>query len=122
MKYQAGQTVIGKITGIQPYGAFVSLDDSTTGLIHISEISDDFVKDVHYFVKVGELVNLKIIDIDQSTGQVRLSLKAQYPNSARKDKKVLRKNKLPSMRIGFRSLEAHLEQWVAEKKGENNHD
>ena len=44
MHYKIGEIVEGIITGIQPYGAFVSLDDETCGLIHISEISDGFVK------------------------------------------------------------------------------
>ena len=52
MPYQIGQTVEGKVTGIQPYGAFVMLDRHTSGLIHISEISDGYVRDISRFVKV----------------------------------------------------------------------
>ena len=55
MTYQIGQTVEGKITGIQPYGAFVSLDRNTSGLIHISEISDGYVRDISRFVNVGDI-------------------------------------------------------------------
>ena len=55
MSYQIGQIVEGKVTGIQSYGAFVSLDPKTSGLIHISEISDGFVRDVGLFVHVGIL-------------------------------------------------------------------
>ena len=43
MKYQSGQVVQGIVTGIKPYGAFVKIDDNTDGLIHISEISDNYV-------------------------------------------------------------------------------
>lgn len=52
-KIKRGDIVDVKITGIQPYGAFASLPDNSTGLIHISEISDKFVKSIDSFVKVG---------------------------------------------------------------------
>ena len=74
--YTVGQVIEGQITGIQPYGAFVYIDDKTTGLIHISELSDGFVKDIEGFVKVGDKVRLKILDFDRKSHQLRLSLKA----------------------------------------------
>ena len=45
-QYKVGMTVYGKITGIKPYGAFVSFDDGVSGLIHISELSNGFVRNV----------------------------------------------------------------------------
>ena len=115
MQYQVGQIVTGVVTGIQPYGAFVYIDEQHSGLIHISEISEDFVRDVRYFVKVGETLRLKVVDIDQVTGQLRLSLKALNSNHARKFKKYQRKDQLPEMVIGFRSLESHMDEWIAQK-------
>ena len=47
MRYSIGDVVEGVVTGIKPYGAFVSLDSSHNGLIHISEISERYVRDVH---------------------------------------------------------------------------
>ncbi|MCF0110805.1 MAG: S1 RNA-binding domain-containing protein [Erysipelotrichaceae bacterium] len=115
MSYQVGQIVYGTVTGIQPYGAFIHVDEHTNGLLHISEISEDFVRDVHYFVKIGEEVQVKIVDIDETTGQLRLSLKALRKSTVRKDRKHQRKDHLPPMVIGFRSLESHMEGWIAEK-------
>ena len=60
LKIKRGDIVDVKITGIQPYGAFASLPDNSTGLIHISEISDKFVKSIDSFVKVGEFIKVKI--------------------------------------------------------------
>ena len=51
---EPGDIVTVTITGIQPYGAFAVLPDHTNGLIHISEISDRFVADVHSFVDIGD--------------------------------------------------------------------
>ena len=73
MKYKTGMIVEGKVTGIQPYGAFVNLDSQNAGLIHISEISDGFVKDISKYVQVGDHVKVKIIDFDKKHHQARLS-------------------------------------------------
>ena len=62
-----GDIVDVTITGIQPYGAFALLPDGSSGLIHISEISDGFVRDVNQFVFYGEQVKVKVIDIDKSS-------------------------------------------------------
>ena len=118
MQYRTGSIVKGKVSGIQAYGAFVVLDDGTVGLIHISEISDNFVKDIANFVSLNEVVEVKVIDVDRSNNQLRLSLKALRAPSRRKNmyKKPLRK--LPDNKIGFKSIEEKLEHWVQEAKNE----
>lgn len=63
-KFEIGAVVTGKVTGIQPYGAFVALDDSTQGLVHISEITHGFVKDINEHLKVGDEVKVKVLSID----------------------------------------------------------
>ena len=73
-----GDIVDVTITGIQPYGAFALLPDGSSGLIHISEISDGFVRDVNQFVFYGEQVKVKVIDIDNVHHQARLSLKETF--------------------------------------------
>ena len=119
MQYRVGQITEGTITGIQPYGAFVSLDDETAGLIHISEISDGFVRDVGHFVHLQDRVRVKIIDYDRQTHQARLSLKALHSTSFRKERGRGKTDRLPVMKIGFRSLEEKLDSWIREaNKGE----
>lgn len=107
--YKVGQVVQGTITGIKPYGAFVKVDDDTFGLIHISEISNYYVNDVHRYFRKGEKAVVKIIDIDKN-GQLRLSLKAIQSN---------RKYAIPTKRninelttIGFKSLQEQLPIWI----------
>ena len=70
VNYVPGSVVYGEITGIKPYGAFVELDDGYTGLIHISEFSNGFVKDVNNFVKVGDHYMLKVIVIQKKISQI----------------------------------------------------
>ena len=62
MHSKVGEVREGVISGIQPYGAFVQLDSGEKGLIHISEISKGYVKDVAQFLHVGERVRVKILD------------------------------------------------------------
>ena len=71
---EAGTIVKGKITGIKKYGAFVRVGDYD-GLIHISEFSDDFVKDISYIVQVGEEVFLKVLEVDEEHERLKLSYK-----------------------------------------------
>ena len=120
MKYKIGEIVEVKITGIQAYGAFVALDDDTNGLIHISEISDGYVKDITRFVRVGDTVRVKIIDIDESTNQVRLSLKALHKKRAHGRMGMFsHKATLPESKLGFLSIEKQLPIWIQEaKKGD----
>lgn len=119
MNYEIGQIAEGKVTGIQPYGAFVSLDPHTTGLIHISEISDGYVKDIQQFVQIGDTVKVKIIDYDEKSHQARLSLKAlSHRRAAGSWRSGSRKASLPPMKIGFQTIRDHMDQWIKEAKEE----
>ena len=119
MTYHVGQVLEGKVTGIQTYGAFVYIDENTSGLIHISEISDGFVRDVEHFLKVGDVVKVKVLEIDETGHQMRLSMKALKAN-LRKSRPRL-KGYLPAKpKLGFSSLKEKLDQWIRE--GKHNHD
>ncbi len=111
--YQIGMVVYGRISGIKPYGAFVAFDGDVTGLIHISELSNGFVKDVSKFVHINDYVMLKVIDIDYEHSQLRLSFKALSQNR----RKYLKKAKflgMPQNKIGFSSIEKMLPVWQKE--------
>ncbi|MCF0109122.1 MAG: S1 RNA-binding domain-containing protein [Erysipelotrichaceae bacterium] len=112
MQYQVGDIVEGTITGIQPYGAFVALDNHTSGLIHISEISDGFVKDVGMYVQLHDRIQVKIIDFDPKLRQARLSIKAIRKNNARKERKQRSYGSLPPMDLGFSSIEKKMPEWI----------
>lgn len=74
MLLEAGNIVEGKISGVTQFGAFVSLDEGKTGLVHISEIALEYVKDINDHVKVGDDVKVKILSIDEK-GKISLSIK-----------------------------------------------
>lgn len=120
MEYKVRQIVEGKVTGLQPYGAFVAIDKNLSGLIHISEISDGFVKNIHSFVEVGQVVRVKIIDLDEKSNQAKLSLKALQKRRFHQRHSSLKDDKpsLPLMRMGFHSIEVQLDKWIEEAKRE----
>lgn len=70
-----GQTVDGTVTGITHFGAFVNLEAGQTGLIHISEIAYEYVRDVREHVKLNETVRVKVLQVNPANGKYDLSLK-----------------------------------------------
>nr|WP_263323154.1 S1 domain-containing RNA-binding protein [Neobacillus sp. Marseille-Q6967] len=73
MSVEVGSKVQGKVTGITNFGAFVELPGGSTGLVHISEVADSFVKDVNDHLKVGDLIEVKVIS--EKDGKIALSIK-----------------------------------------------
>ncbi|QBP18868.1 S1 domain-containing RNA-binding protein [Acetilactobacillus jinshanensis] len=84
MEIKVGAKVSGKVTGITSFGAFVTLADGKTGLVHISEISDKFIKDIHGVLKIGDTVTVKVLKIGDD-GKISLSMKRALPESERKE-------------------------------------
>ncbi len=78
MEFGVGSILQGKVTGITKFGAFVSLPDGKSGLVHISEIAYTYVNDVSEHLKEGQEVTVKVIGIDQS-GRINLSIKKALP-------------------------------------------
>jgi S1 RNA binding domain protein len=70
----AGDVLQGRVAEVRDFGAFVWLDDNKKGLIHISEISDDYVKDIHNLVKPNQKVKIKVLSV-KDDGRIELSLK-----------------------------------------------
>ena len=74
MQLQVGMVTEGKVTGITKFGAFVALPEGKSGLVHISEIANTFVNDVHDYVQDGQTVKVKVIGISLD-GKINLSIK-----------------------------------------------
>ncbi len=78
MSLEVGAIVEGEVTGITNFGAFVQLPEGKVGLIHISEVSNVYVKDVHDFLKEHDKVKVKVLSID-ARGKIGLSIKQLMP-------------------------------------------
>ena len=74
MALQEGSIVEGRVTGITKFGAFVALPEGKSGLVHISEIANSFVSDVHDHVQMGQTVKVRILSITPE-GKSNLAIK-----------------------------------------------
>ena len=108
MKYKIGKIIKGTVSGIENYGIFVSFDQLYSGMIHISEISNDFVKNIHNIVRAGDTIYVKIIDIDEKMNHLSLSIKdINY-----RDTSFQRKRKINETNLGFTTLKSKLPEWI----------
>ena len=116
--YKVGQHLKVRVTGIQPYGAFVETPDNTEGLIHISEIMDDYVHNLKKFLSEGQVVRAKVISIDKE-GKLNLSLKDNdyFKNYERKKEKqsVLDEIK-ETEKYGFQTIKERMPGWIKQSK------
>ena len=99
-----GDIVNGKITNILGYGAFVVVGEYD-GLVHISEFSDNYVKNINDFVKIGQEIRLKVLEVDEESHRVKLSYKQLH-----KTRGV--KCNVPEYDIDFKPLEEKLPEWI----------
>lgn len=99
-----------KITGIQKYGAFVNVDDDYSGLIHISEISYGYVKNINDFINIGDNIYAEVVNIDDDNKKVKLSIKdIDYKKDGIKLKRMA------ETKSGFEPLKKNLEPWINKK-------
>jgi general stress protein 13 len=128
-KIEIGSIVTGKVTGIQPYGAFVAIDENTQGLVHISEITHGYVKDISEQLKVGDEVKVKVLSIDEAAGKIGLSIRAteEAPDQqATKPKKQQPRKRQAAAIItevdgqqGFNTLKDKLQEWIDQSQQED---
>lgn len=107
-KYKKDDIVKGKVTGIENYGIFLSLDDNYIGLVHISEISDKFVKNIFDYVQLNETISCKVLEVDGSSKRLKLSIK-NFDYRIEDKKKWEDEN-------GFSPLREKLPEWIADYK------
>lgn len=108
--YKEKEIILAKVTGIQEYGAFVNIDDEHNGLIHISEISYGYVKNINDYVKIGDKIYAEIINIDEDSNQLRLSIKdIDYKKDGSRLKRIA------ETKSGFEPLKENLDSWINDK-------
>ena len=112
--YKVGQFVKVEATGIQSYGAFVESPDHVEGLIHISEVMNDYVHNLNQFLSVGQIVKAKVIKVEND-GKLSLSLK-ENEYFKRQERKKEKRSVLDEIRetekYGFLPLKERLPKWI----------
>lgn len=102
-----GSVVKGEVTGIESYGIFVKINENYSGLIHISEISEKFVKDINNYAKIGEFIYVEIKEISNNN---RCILSIRDLNYRIDENRMVKE----SVR-GFKPLKQHLPLWIEKK-------
>lgn len=111
--YSKNEIVTGTVTGIETYGIFVSLENGYSGLVHISEISDGYVKNINNYVNINEVIKVKILSVDEKKHHIKLSIKNFDYRINKKDK-----NKIKETTLGFLTLHESMYNWIEKKKKE----
>lgn len=112
MGYEINQLVIGKVKNVKPYAIFMTFEDGAQGLLHISEISNSYVKDIEKFASIGDEIKVKILSIDENNGFLRVSLK-QVPENESYSSHVSISRKVPEISDdSFKPLEEKLDEWI----------
>ncbi len=107
-KYEKGKIIKGTVSGIESYGAFITLDEYYTGLIHISEISHGYVKNITDFMNIGDTIYVQILEVDNDTNHLKLSIK----NINYKPEKIRKYKKIIETPLGFKTLAYKLPKWI----------
>ena len=98
------------VTGIQKYGAFVLVDGKYDGLIHISEISSGYVRNINDYIKIKDKIYAQVVDVDKENNKFKLSIKnIDYRNDGRP------LSEEDNFSNGFEPLKEHLDLWINEK-------
>ena len=111
-RYKVGDLVIGKVTMVRPYAVFMTFEGGSNGLLHISEISDAYIRDIERYATTGDEIKVKIIEVDANNGFLRVSLKRvpaieAYSTHENKNRQVIVTDS-----NDFQSLKESLPGWI----------
>lgn len=109
-----GDILIGKVTKVRPYAAFLSFDNDRSGLLHISEITGGFIRDIEKYLSINDEIKVKVIGIDDKNGFLRVSIKEvpldeQYSTHENHEKSeiIIKENE-------FDTIRESLPNWINE--------
>ena len=85
MAIEVGNVFEGRVTGVKPFGAFVALPEGRVGMVHISEVSNEYVQDINTVLHDGDTVKVQVIQVAPD-GKIALSIKRLLPRPSRTDR------------------------------------
>lgn len=112
--YKEGDIIIGTVSGVRPYAVFLNFEHHVSGLLHISEISDSFIRDIDKFASVGDQIKVMVISVDPSNGFLRVSLKRvpeeeKFSTHSNAERKVIKVDDNE-----FEPLKEKLDEWISD--------
>ena len=114
---KVGDVAVGTVVRIYPTYAILLFDDGWTGLLHISELSHSYIRSFTAFVTIGTIYSVKVIEVDEASGKVHVSLK-QMTTSERK--RSFSHRPIEETEISFDALRDRLPGWIQDQNKEQN--
>ena len=112
IEYKEGEIIEGVVIAIKSYGAIMIFENNQTGLLHISEIANTFIRNIKRYLVIGKTYQVKVLEVS-ADGFLKVSMskitqgeKEQYRNQA------VKKVEIDESNIDFTALKEHLEQWT----------
>ena len=120
-EYVVGEIIEGTIISIRDFGAIMIFNDGKKGLLHISEVANVFIRNIHKYLRIGKTYQVKIIGIEPD-GFLKLSMsKITEEEKAEYHKNGIKKVKIDPEFIDYSALKEKLPEWIAkEKEGKQN--
>lgn len=87
MRYKVGDLIQGTIIRILPYGAMLVFEDNTKGLLHISEVSNQYIRNIYNYLHTGTIYLVKVINVDEEKNFLKVSLKQVSKEDREKEHK-----------------------------------
>lgn len=119
-KYEVGEIIEGTITNIRDFGAIMIFADGSKGLLHISEVANVFIRNIHKYLKIGKTYQVKIIGIEED-GFLKLSMsKISEEEKDEYHRNGVKKVKIDSEFIDYSIFKEKLPEWIEKEKNEND--
>ena len=119
-EYQIGEIIEGTIINIRDFGAIMIFSDGKKGLLHISEVANVFIRNIHKYLRIGKTYQVKVIGIE-SDGFLKLSMsKITEEEKEEYHKNGVKKVKIDPEFIDYTALREKLSDWIANEKGEKH--
>lgn len=113
MELAVGAILDGTVKSITAFGAFVTLPEGKTGLVHISEVANTYVSDIHQFLTVGQQVRVRVIAMEQG-GRISLSIKQAQERPQRQERPARTAGTGRPQRTEPQTFEEKLKQFMAD--------
>ena len=119
-EYQIGEIIEGTIINIRDFGAILIFSDGKKGLLHISEVANVFIRNIHKYLRIGKTYQVKVIGIE-GDGFLKLSMsKITEEEKEEYHKNGVKKVKIDPEFIDYTALKEKLSDWIANEKGEKH--
>ena len=119
-QYQVGEIIEGTIINIRDYGAIMIFNDGKKGLLHISEVANVFIRNIHKYLRIGKTYQVKVIGVEDD-GFLKLSMsKITEEEKLEYHKNGIKKVKIDPEFIDYSGLKEKLNEWITKEKEEKN--